>query len=97
MDRCFVGHNKELWGFSLDQNEQPKDEISKVSGSVVEKIVNHAYEEDYELHVLPHASIPFILVKTPLSNWHYFRSRDEAEIFRKNILIDGYKPCWQFI
>lgn len=97
MDRCFVGQNKELWGFSLNKDEKPKDEISKVRASVVQKCVHTAFEEDWDLHVLPHASIPFILIKTPMSDWHYFRSQEEAAKFRENILIDGYAPYWPFI
>jgi hypothetical protein len=93
----FTGENKELWGFSLTLEEEPADEISKVEASVVQKIVEHSYESDIEIHFLPNATIPFVLIITPSRMWHYFTSKKDAEVFRKNILIDGYKPCWQFI
>jgi hypothetical protein len=97
MTGIFTGQSKELWRFSLSHKEEPKVEISKVKADVVQKIVYHAYETDMEIHVLPHASIPFVLINTPTSKWHYLCSREEAEAFQKNILVDGYKPYWQFI
>ena len=93
----FTGQNMELWGFSLTYEQEPIDDISKVKASFVEKIVHGAYELDLEMHFLPHASIPFVLIKTPSNMWHYFKSEKDAIQFRTNILIDGYKPCWQFI
>jgi hypothetical protein len=97
MTGVFAGQNKELWRFSLSHNHVPKFEISKINADAVQKIVHHAYESDMEIHVLPHASIPFVLVNTATTMWHYFCSKEEAEAFKKNILVDGYKPYWQFI
>lgn len=97
MTSIFTGQTKELWRFCQSHKKEPKVEISKVKADAVQKIVHHAYETDLEIHVLPHASIPFVLIKTPTSLWHYFCSKEDAETFRKNILIDGYKPYWQFI
>lgn len=97
MTGIFTGQNKELWRFGLSHNHEHTSEISSIKADAVQKIVHHAYEVDMEIHVLPHASIPFVLVNSPKSMWHYFCSKEEAEIFKRNILIDGYKPYWQFI
>lgn len=97
MTNKFIGQNVELWGFSLNMEHDPIDDISTVEAHVVQKMVCSAYELNLEVHFLPNATIPFLLIKTPSRMWHYFTSKEDAETFKDNILIDGYKPCWQFV
>lgn len=97
MESCFFEQNKELWGFNMNLEGEMVDEISMMYGEIVKRIVEGALCLGLELHVLPKASIPFVMVRTPSNMWHYFLSEEEARTFQKNIMVDGYKACWQFI
>ena len=97
MTSYFCGKNKQLYGFSISYKGEIKDDITSVKASVVKKIIDHALETNMEIHVLTNISIPCIFIKTPQAIWHYVRSRDEADEFRKNIVISDHYPCCQYL
>ena len=90
----FVGQNKNLWGFSLKRNGTNECDISKFTADLVKKIIDHYYESDWEIHVIPSEPMPFVMIKNPEKTWYYLRSEDEAIIFRENIMVNGsYELC----
>ena len=90
----FVGQHKDLWGFSLKLDGTDECDISKFAADLVKKIIDHYYESDWEIHVMPNEQMPFVMVKNPESIWYYLRSEYEAIIFRENIMVNGsYEFC----
>jgi hypothetical protein len=93
----FFGRNKYFWSFSTSDNVELKESISKVSGSVLKKIIDYSFEECMELHHLPNIDFPCLFIKTPQSTWYYLNSEEEAEEFQKNLNLDKNYPYCQFL
>lgn len=94
MSSCFLAQNKFLWGFSINKDGKENLKITKFKSQVVKDIVDHYYENDLEIHVMPKEKMPFVMVIRPNVIWYYLTSEYDCGAFMKNIMVDGnYELC----
>lgn len=91
MSGYFGETNKEFWGFSLMKDGQLGNKVKKYSPLLVHKIIEQAFEQNWELHWVP--SIPCVFVKMSKEIWHYLPSQREAENFQRNLVFSKHYPC----
>ena len=94
MNSYFSGQNKYLWWFSLKHDGEKESVVHKSKSSTIKKLIDHCFETDVEIHVMPDVYMPFIMIKTKERSFYYLQSENEAHCFRKNIMVDGgYELC----
>jgi len=86
-----IAYGTDLWGFSIKSDGIDSKEIKKYSGDVVKKIVEQAYENQWEFHYIPNLRCLFI--KTAYEIWHYLPSEKEACDFQNNMVFSKNYPC----
>lgn len=96
MKSLFLSKNKDLWGFTVPKAKSRSEImenndliISKVKSHIVKKIVDFAYEDNLEIHVLPNISKPCVIIKTPHNVWYYLCSQSDAETYMKQVNASG--------
>jgi len=94
MNSYFSGQNKFLWGFSVKPDGEKESVVSKHKSEAIKKLIDHCFETNVEIHVMPNVYMPFIMIKTPERTFYYLQSENGAHCFRKHIMVDGgYELC----
>lgn len=83
--------DREFWGFSLTRDGILSKDIKKLLSRTVNKVVEEAFEQNWELHWLP--NIPCIFIKTSKEIWHFLPTKREAQDFKRNLVFSKHYPC----
>ena len=94
MSSYFSGQNKYLWGFSITLDGEKESVVHNQKSEIIKRMIDHCFETNVEIHVMPDVYMPFIMIKTKERSFYYLQSENEAHCFRKNIMVDGgYELC----
>ena len=90
----FFGQNKSLWGFSITPHKEKESVVNKFKSETIQRMIDHCFDLNYEIHVMPNSHVPFIMIKNEKESFYYLQSENEAHCFMKNIMVDGgYELC----
>lgn len=94
MNSCFLGKNKLLWGFVLNEDGKTQCKVTQNDSEIVKRMLDYFYEENAEIHVMPKFEMPFVSIKIEGIKWYFLTSEQDANAFMKNIMVDGdYELC----